>query len=155
MIVCWFLCFPPNLPELNLKLFCSDVQNNFRFSAGKFREKHRNQQTITFTCQFLAEMNKIWSCFIFIKSCMRYHLFMHHGILKRLHPTNIYTTVVLTMLIRYLLTFNLLWQNLQVEGLPKMFTNFCLDFCKICCKRYRERESSIGNAHMWPWTWYC
>ena len=103
IIVCWFLCFPPNLPELNLKVFCSDVQNNFRFSAGKFREKHRNQQTITFTCQFLAEMNKIWSCFIFIKSCMRYHLFMHHGILKRLHPTNIYTTVVLTMLITYFL----------------------------------------------------
>ena len=104
--VFWFLCFAPNLTELNLKLFCSDVQNNFRFSAGKFREKHKNQQTITFTCQFLAEMNKIWSCFIFIKSCMRYHLFMHHGILKRLHPTNIYTTVVLTMLIiTYLLSY--------------------------------------------------
>ena len=36
VIVCWFLCFAPNLPELNLKLFCSDVQNNFRFSSGKF-----------------------------------------------------------------------------------------------------------------------
>ena len=28
--------FSPNLPELNLKLFCSDVQNNFRFSSDKF-----------------------------------------------------------------------------------------------------------------------
>ena len=65
VIVCWFLCFPPNLPELNLKLFCSDVQNNFRFSSGKFGGKHRNQQTIT--CQVLAELNKIWSCLIFIK----------------------------------------------------------------------------------------
>ena len=30
--------FPPNLPELNLKLVCSDVQNNFRFCSGKFGE---------------------------------------------------------------------------------------------------------------------
>ena len=59
VIVCCFLCFPPNLPKLNLKLFCSYVQNNFRFSSGKFRGKHRNQQTIT--CQVLAELNKIWS----------------------------------------------------------------------------------------------
>ena len=40
VIVCWFLCFPLNLPELNLKLFCSDVQKNFRFSSGKFGGKH-------------------------------------------------------------------------------------------------------------------
>ena len=45
VIVCWFLCFPPNLPVLNLKLICSDVQNNFRFSSGKFGGKHRNQQS--------------------------------------------------------------------------------------------------------------
>ena len=38
VIVCWLLCFPLNLPDLNLKLFCSDVQNNFRFSSGKFGE---------------------------------------------------------------------------------------------------------------------
>ena len=31
--------FPPNLPELNLKLFWTSEQNNFRFSSGKFREK--------------------------------------------------------------------------------------------------------------------
>ena len=62
---CWFLCFVPNLPELNLKLFRSDFQNNFRFSSGKFVAKHRNHQTIT--CQVLAELNKIWSCLIFIK----------------------------------------------------------------------------------------
>ena len=68
VIVCWFLCFPSNLPELNLKLFWSDVQNNFRFSSGKFGGKHRNQQTIT--CQVLAELNKIWSCLIFI-SCTK------------------------------------------------------------------------------------
>ena len=60
VIVCWFLCFPPNLPELNLKLFWTSEQNNFRFSSGKFGEKHRNQQRIT--CQVLAELNKIWRC---------------------------------------------------------------------------------------------
>ena len=65
MIVCCFLCFAPNLPELNLKLFSSDVQNNFKLSSGKFGAKHRNQQTIT--CQVLAELNKIWSYLIFIK----------------------------------------------------------------------------------------
>ena len=65
VIVCWFLCFAPNLPELNPKLFCSDVQNNFRLSSGKFGAKHRNQQTIT--SQVLAELNKLWSCLIFIK----------------------------------------------------------------------------------------
>ena len=57
--------FCPNLPELNLKFFCSDVQNNFRFSPSKFGAKHRNKQTIT--RQVLAELNKIWSCLIFIK----------------------------------------------------------------------------------------
>ena len=35
-IVCWFLCFYLNLPDLMLKLFCFDVQNNFRFRSGKF-----------------------------------------------------------------------------------------------------------------------
>ena len=35
------------------------------FSSGKFGVKHRNQQTIT--CQVSAELNKIWSCLIFIK----------------------------------------------------------------------------------------
>ena len=52
VIVCWFLCFSPNLPELNPKLFCSDVQNNFRFSSGKFRAKHRNRNHQTITCHF-------------------------------------------------------------------------------------------------------
>ena len=52
VIVCWFLCFAPNLPELNLKLFWTSEQNNFRFSSGKFGGKHRNQQTIP--CQVLA-----------------------------------------------------------------------------------------------------
>ena len=65
VIVCWFLCFPPNLPELSLKLFGSNVENNFRFSSDKFGGKHRNQQTIK--CQVLAELNKIWSSLIFIK----------------------------------------------------------------------------------------
>ena len=57
--------FSLNLPELNLKLFWTSEENNFRFSSGKFGAKHRNQQTIT--CQVLAELNKIWSCLIFIK----------------------------------------------------------------------------------------
>ena len=65
VIVCCFLCFAPNLPELNQKLFCSDVQNKFMLSSGKFGAKNRNQQTIT--CQVLAELNKIWSCLIFIQ----------------------------------------------------------------------------------------
>ena len=60
MIVSWFLCFASNLPELNLNLFLTSEQNNFRFSLGKFGEKHRNHQTIT--CQVLAELNEIWSC---------------------------------------------------------------------------------------------
>ena len=64
VIVCWFLCFSPNLPELNQKLFWKSEQNNYRLSSGKFGEKHRNQQT--FTGQVLAELNKIWSCLIFI-----------------------------------------------------------------------------------------
>ena len=55
----------PNLPELNLKLFWTSEQNNFRFSSGKFGGKHRNQQKIT--CQVLAELNRIRSCLIFIK----------------------------------------------------------------------------------------
>ena len=65
VIVWWFLCFSPNLPKLNLKLFCSDVKNKFRFSSGKFEAKHRNQLTII--CQVLAELFKIWSCLIFIQ----------------------------------------------------------------------------------------
>ena len=65
VIVCWFLCFAPNLPELNPKLFCSDVQNKFRFSSGKFGAKHRNQQN--HQRQVLAGLNEIWSCLIFIK----------------------------------------------------------------------------------------
>ena len=65
VIVCWFLCFALNLPELSLKLFWTSVENNFRLSSGKFGAKHRNQQTIT--CQVLAELNIIWSCLIFIK----------------------------------------------------------------------------------------
>ena len=64
-IVCWFLCFSLNLPELIIKLFWTSFKNNFMISSGKFGEKHRNQQTIT--CQVLAELNKIWSCLIFIK----------------------------------------------------------------------------------------
>ena len=65
VIVCWFLCFAPNLPELSLKLFWTLEQNNFWLSSGKFGAKHRNKQTIT--CQVLAELNEIWSCLIFIK----------------------------------------------------------------------------------------
>ena len=86
------LCFAPNLPELNPKLFCSDVQNNFRLSSGKFGAKHRNQQTIT--CQVLAELNKLWSCLIFIKLYrwqFQYHLdnipFVFHKILPRMSFT--------------------------------------------------------------------
>ena len=52
VIVCWFLCFPLNLPELNLKLFWTSEQNNFRLSSGKFRGKHWNQQTITWHVKF-------------------------------------------------------------------------------------------------------
>ena len=44
VIVCWFLCFPPNLHELNLNMFWTSEQNNFRFSSCKFGEKHRNNK---------------------------------------------------------------------------------------------------------------
>ena len=37
---CVFPRFSLDLPELNLKLFSSAVQNNFRFSSGKFRVRH-------------------------------------------------------------------------------------------------------------------
>ena len=45
--VCVFPLIPPNLSELNLKLFCSDVQNNFRFSSGKFGEIRGKTQKST------------------------------------------------------------------------------------------------------------
>ena len=38
-IVCWFLCFSLNLPELIIKLFRKSEQNNFMISSGKFGEK--------------------------------------------------------------------------------------------------------------------
>ena len=47
--------FSLKLPDLNLKLFCFDVQNNFRsnqVNSGKNKVKHRNQETIT--CQVLV-----------------------------------------------------------------------------------------------------
>ena len=68
-----------------LKLFWSDVQNNFRFSSGKFGGKHRNQQTIT--CQVLAEINKIWSCLIFIKL---------YSLCISLTPTSVFTEKCVT-----------------------------------------------------------
>ena len=45
-----FCVFPRislNLPELNLKLFSSAFQNNFRFSSGKFNEKRGRAQKST------------------------------------------------------------------------------------------------------------
>ena len=50
VIVCWFLCFTPfslNLPDLNLKLFWTSKQNNFRFKSGKFRGKWGKTQKST------------------------------------------------------------------------------------------------------------
>ena len=46
---------------------CFEYQNRTIFGSAQVNsgEKHRNQQTIT--CQVLAEINRIWSCFIFIK----------------------------------------------------------------------------------------
>ena len=35
---CWFLCFPLNLPELNLELFWASEQNNFRHGLGENTE---------------------------------------------------------------------------------------------------------------------
>ena len=62
-IVC-FLSFYLNLPDLNLKLFCFDIQNNFRFRSGKFRYKHRNQRHHMWS--FGLVKKKILSCLIFI-----------------------------------------------------------------------------------------
>ena len=43
---CVFPCFSLYLPELNLKLVSSDVQNNFRFNSGKNGENTEiNQQS--------------------------------------------------------------------------------------------------------------
>ena len=47
VIVSSFLCFPQNLPELNLKLFWTLEQNNLRFSSGKFREIRGKTQKST------------------------------------------------------------------------------------------------------------
>jgi hypothetical protein len=41
---CVFPHFSLNLPELNLKLFFSAVQNNFRFNSGTFRENRGKTQ---------------------------------------------------------------------------------------------------------------
>ena len=74
-----------NLPELTLRLFCSNVQNNFRFSSGKFGEiRGKTQKSKTITCQVLAELNKIWSCLIFIKL---YTLVLQKLALQKLSPS--------------------------------------------------------------------
>ena len=61
-----FYHFSLNLPELNLKLFYSADQNNFRFISGKFRGKHRNQQTIS--CQIFAQL-KNYGAVCYLLSC--------------------------------------------------------------------------------------
>ena len=55
-----FPCFFLSLPELNLKLFSSAVQNNFRFNSGKFREKWGKTQKST---------NNLTSSFGLIEKC--------------------------------------------------------------------------------------
>ena len=52
--------FSLNSPELNLKLFSSAVQNNFRFSSGKVREKWGKTQKST---------NNLTSSFGLIEKC--------------------------------------------------------------------------------------
>ena len=51
---CVLPLFYLNLPDLNLKLFWTSKQNNFRFRSGtgKNQVKHRNQRTIE--CQVLV-----------------------------------------------------------------------------------------------------
>ena len=44
--------FSPFLPVLRQKLFCFDVQNNFRHKTGKNGEKHKSKQAIA--CHVLA-----------------------------------------------------------------------------------------------------
>ena len=44
---CVFPRFSLNLPELNLKLFRTAEENNFRFSSCKFREKQVKTQKST------------------------------------------------------------------------------------------------------------
>jgi hypothetical protein len=66
--------FSLNLPELNLKLVSSPVQNNFRFSSGKFREKQ--EKTLISSKNIMSSVGlieKIWSCLIFIKLYNIFH----------------------------------------------------------------------------------
>ena len=143
MIVCWFLCFPPNFPELNLELFCSDVQNNFRFSSSKFRGKHRSQQTIT--CQVLAELNKLWSCLIFIK--LYRCAYTYQALCTRfviLFCQNIKTKCKLSLLLKFLIpssSENLYFLNrfLTASSIYKIqVSNFYLLFISFVLKTWQS-----------------
>ena len=53
--------------DLKLKLFCFDVQNNFRFRSGKFSQKHRNQQTIDVKFWFNRKNMELSHIYIAVK----------------------------------------------------------------------------------------
>ena len=56
--------FPRPL-NLSFVMICRIILWSGHAKTGKNREKRKNQQTIR--CQVLAQLNKIWSCLIFIK----------------------------------------------------------------------------------------
>ena len=65
---CWFLCFYLNLPDLNLKLFWTSKQNNFRFWSGKFSQiQVKTQKSTNNPMSSFGLIEKIWSCLIFMK----------------------------------------------------------------------------------------
>ena len=75
LISVFFPCFSLNLHEFNLKLFSSAVQNNFRFSSGKFRE---NTEVNNSLLSSFGLIEKIWSGLIFIKLCyFLFYIFPH------------------------------------------------------------------------------
>ena len=65
---CVYPRFSLNLPEQNLKLFCTAEENNFRFSAGEFKEKGgKTQKSINNLLSSFGWIEKIWICLLFIK----------------------------------------------------------------------------------------
>ena len=76
---CVFPHFSLNLPELNLKIFWTAEENNFRFSSGKFREKRgKTQKSTNNLMSSFGLIEKIWSCLIFIKLYLKKLIFFYN-----------------------------------------------------------------------------
>ena len=66
---CVFPRFSLNLPELNLKLFWTAEENNFRFSSGKFREKWGKTQKSTNNLMFSFGLIEKYLAVSYLLSC--------------------------------------------------------------------------------------